>query len=64
LSDVDALRAHALADYLPFCARADLLRQAGRAAKSRAAHDAALALGPAAAERLWLERHRLSVPPR
>ncbi len=39
-------------------ARADLLARAGHAAQARAALDAALALDPPRAERLWLERWR------
>lgn len=39
-------------------ARADLLARAGRAAEARAALDAALALDPPRAERLWLEARR------
>jgi RNA polymerase sigma-70 factor, ECF subfamily len=65
LSAVDALDGEALAGYLPYHAvRADLLRRAGRAAESGAAYDAALALGPAPAERMWLERQKQSVPSR
>jgi RNA polymerase sigma-70 factor, ECF subfamily len=39
-------------------ARADLLARAGRVAEAREALDAALALGPPRAERLWLEARR------
>jgi RNA polymerase sigma-70 factor (ECF subfamily) len=39
-------------------ARADLLAKAGRAGEAAAALDAALALAPPRAERLWLERWR------
>lgn len=39
-------------------ARADLLAKAGRAGEARAALDAALALGPPRAERMWLEARR------
>jgi RNA polymerase sigma-70 factor (ECF subfamily) len=39
-------------------ARADLLRRLGRIAESRAAYDAALALDPPSAERLWLTMRR------
>ena len=62
LAQVDSLDAPALADFLPYhAARADLLRRAERADEAHAAYDAALALGPASAERIWLQRQRRSV---
>lgn len=52
----------ALARFAPYHAvRADLLRRAGRVADARAAYDSVLALGPAPAERRWLERRRASL---
>jgi len=64
LEEVDALPADALADFLPYHAvLADLLRRAGRAEEARVSYAAALALGPAPAERIWLERQRQSVMP-
>jgi RNA polymerase sigma-70 factor (ECF subfamily) len=51
-----------LGDWLPWhAARAGLFAAAGRAAEARAAFDAALALRPAPAERLYLERRRREV---
>ncbi|MCR5877432.1 RNA polymerase sigma factor [Phenylobacterium sp. J367] len=48
-----------LADWLPWhAARAALFAAAGRTAEARAAYDAALALKPPPAERLYLERRR------
>ena len=45
----------ALDDFPPYqVLRADLFRRAGWIAQARAAYDAALALGPASAERKWL----------
>jgi len=38
--------------------RADLLARLGRSGEALEAYDRALALGPAPAERLWLERRR------
>jgi predicted RNA polymerase sigma factor len=59
LCEVESLNADALRDLLPFhVVRADLLRRAGRHAEGRAAYAAALALGPAPAERMWLERRQ------
>ena len=59
LAEVDVLADGALAGFLPYHAvRADLLRRAGRDEEARAAYDAALALGPAPAERLWLAAQR------
>jgi RNA polymerase sigma-70 factor (ECF subfamily) len=42
-------------------ARADLLARAGRTGEAAAALDAALALGPPRAERLWLEQRRAAL---
>ena len=57
LREVEALTSPALDEFLPYQAvRADLLRRAGRRDEARAAYAAALALGPASAERIWLER--------
>jgi RNA polymerase sigma-70 factor (ECF subfamily) len=59
LAALDQLPAERLALARPFhVARADLLAKAGRAAEARGALDAALALDPPRAERLWLERRR------
>ena len=59
LGEIDALDGKALGGFLPYHAvRADLLRRAGRMVESRAAYEAALALRPASAERLWLERRK------
>ncbi len=57
LEQVQALDAQGLAGFTPYHAvRADLLRRTGRHDEARAAYAAVLALGPAPAERLWLER--------
>ncbi|OBV12420.1 RNA polymerase sigma factor [Erythrobacter dokdonensis] len=59
LAALDALPDHRLALARPWhVARADLLAKAGRAGEAVAALDAALALEPPRAERLWLERRR------
>lgn len=59
LAALEALPTERLALARPWhAARADLLLRAGRAAEARAAFDAALALAPPRAERLWLERRR------
>jgi RNA polymerase sigma-70 factor (ECF subfamily) len=59
LAALEALPAERLALARPFhVARADLLARAGRAQEAVAAFDAALALDPPRAERLWLERRR------
>ena len=64
LAEVEAMDAGALDGFLPFHAlRADLLRRTGQGGEARNAYDAALALGPAPAERRWLERRRTSLPP-
>ena len=58
-AEVESLGDARLEGFLPYHAvRADLLRRLGRRAESRAAYDAALALSPPPAERLWLERVR------
>jgi RNA polymerase sigma-70 factor (ECF subfamily) len=59
LAALCALPAERLALVRPWhVARADLLAKAGQAGEARAALDAALALDPPRAERLWLERWR------
>lgn len=59
LAAIEALPADRLALARPFhVARADLLARAGRVAQARAAFDAALALAPPPAERLWLAARR------
>ncbi len=59
LAALEALPAERLALARPWHAvRADLLARAGRAGEAAAALDAALALGPPRAERLWLEARR------
>lgn len=64
LDEIDALDAAALVQFLPYHAvRADVLRRLGRVDDSRAAYDAALALGPTLAERNWLERQRAAAQP-
>lgn len=62
LAALEALPAERLALARPFhAARADLLAKVGRVAEAQAALDQALALGPARAERLWLEARRVSL---
>ena len=62
LDELGALGAVSLENFLPYQAvRADLLRRSGRAEEARTAYDAALGLGPTAAERLWLEARRRSL---
>jgi RNA polymerase sigma-70 factor (ECF subfamily) len=62
LDEVDALNKQVLAGFLPYHAvRADLLRRLGRREEAAAAYDAALALGPESAERLWLIRRKQSL---
>jgi RNA polymerase sigma-70 factor, ECF subfamily len=59
MAQVDRLDATRLEGFGPFHAlRADLLARLSRPAEARAAYDRALALAPAPAERLWLERRR------
>lgn len=59
LAEIDGLDGAALRDFGPFHAvRADLLARLGRGGEATAAYDRALALDPAPAERLWLERRR------
>ncbi|WP_374377417.1 RNA polymerase sigma factor [Dongia sp.] len=59
LAEIDRLDGGALAHFPPYHAvRADLLRRLGQAVAARAAYDAALALDPGPAERLWLSRRR------
>lgn len=62
LAALEALPAERLALARPWhAARADLLARAGRAEEARDALDAALALGPPRAERLWFERQRAAL---
>jgi RNA polymerase sigma-70 factor, ECF subfamily len=62
LREVGALYAAGLDNFLPYHAvRADLLRRSERNNEAQAAYDAALALDPGPAERLWLERQRNSI---
>ena len=57
--EVARLDGAALASFPPYHAvRADLLRRQGRAKDALAAYDAALALDPGPAEKLWLTRRR------
>ena len=59
LAEVEALDCAAMQGFLSYHAlRADLLRRSDRRGEARAAYDAALALGPAAAEREWLLQRR------
>lgn len=59
LAEVEALDREAMRDFLPYHAvRADLLRRLGRHEEARLSYDAALALDPAPAERLFLARRR------
>jgi len=59
LGEVEALDKDELGNLAAYHAvRADLLRRAGCVAQARNAYDAALALGPGPAERLWLTRRR------
>ena len=59
LAEVDWLDSASFRDFGPFHAvRADLLARLGRGGEALAAYDRALALDPAPAERLWLERRR------
>jgi RNA polymerase sigma-70 factor, ECF subfamily len=62
LEEIEALNGQVLANFLPYHAdRADLLRRLDRRDEAEAAYDAALALGPESAERLWLIRRRESL---
>jgi RNA polymerase sigma-70 factor (ECF subfamily) len=62
LREVETLAAAGVDNFLPYHAvRADLLRRCGRNDEARTAYDAALALEPGPAERLWLERQRRSI---
>jgi RNA polymerase sigma-70 factor (ECF subfamily) len=57
MREVELLGAKELENFLPYHAvRADLLRKLQRFPEALAAYEAALALGPGPAERLWLER--------
>ena len=65
LREVEGLEPTGLARLSSYHAvRADLLRRAGRRIEAAEAYDAVLALGPAPAERLWLERRRREVSER
>lgn len=62
LAEIGALGDQPLGDFLPYHAvRADLLCRADRCDEARIAYDAALALVPTSAERLWLERQRAAL---
>jgi len=57
LNELSSLSSQTWNNFLPYQAlQADLLHRAGRLEESRAAYKAALALSPAPAERLWLQR--------
>lgn len=59
LAELDRLATDAFKDFAPYHAsRADFLARLGRSEEARAAYDAALALDPGPAERMWLERRR------
>jgi len=59
LEELKELDDHALRGFLPYqVLRADLLRRTGHFEEARAAYDAALALQPTSAERLWLEKRQ------
>jgi len=59
MAELDRLDAARLESFGPFHAlRADLLARLSRPAEARAVYDRALALAPAPAERLWLQRRR------
>lgn len=61
MSEVDALDSKEMQSFLPHHAvRADLLRRLQRMPEAIAAYEAALALGPGPAERMWLERAKTS----
>jgi RNA polymerase sigma-70 factor, ECF subfamily len=62
LAEAEALNSPALQDFLPYHAlRADLLRRAGRLGEAREAYGSALALGPASAERAWLQARQAAL---
>lgn len=59
LSEIDGLDLAGLEDFGPCHAvRADLLARLGRTGEARATYDRVLALDPAPAERLWLQRRQ------
>jgi RNA polymerase sigma-70 factor (ECF subfamily) len=59
LREIDTFASQGLEKFLPYqVLRADLLGKSGRPAEARVAYVAALALSPAPAERLWLERQK------
>ncbi|GGE99303.1 RNA polymerase sigma factor [Aliidongia dinghuensis] len=62
LAEVEGLDAERFRSFAPYHAvRADLLRRTGRLDEARSAYGAVLALDPAPAERLWLERRLASL---
>jgi len=63
MAELDALPEDRLQSFLPYHAlRADLLRRSGRDKEADEAYAAALDLGAAPAERLWLTRRRGQLP--
>jgi RNA polymerase sigma-70 factor (ECF subfamily) len=65
MSEIDALDSKELQNCLPYHAvRADLLRRLHQIPAALTAYDAALALDPGPAERLWLERTKALVAQR
>ena len=59
LKELATLASKELDEFLPYhVLLADLLRQSGRSAEARVAYDAALALRPGPAERLWLDQRK------
>ena len=59
MSEIDALDAQSLIDFLPYHAlRADVLQSLGRFEEARDVYDVALGLAPCTAERIWLETQR------
>ena len=59
LAEVEGLDGAMLRDFPSYHAvRADLLRRTGRVTEARSAYETVLSLGPAPAERLWLERQK------
>jgi RNA polymerase sigma-70 factor (ECF subfamily) len=62
LAEIERLEGPGLGAFLPYHAvRADLLARLGRVTEAREAYAAALALGPGAAERIWLSRQRAAL---
>jgi len=63
IAELDSLDAARLASFPPFLAvRAELCASLGRTAEARVAYEALLALGPSAAECLWLSRKLRTLP--